>query len=180
MRATPTAIPKVLVLEPKLEHDARGFFMATWSPQLFESIGIRAQFVQDGHARSARNVLRGLHYQVVEVQGKLLRVVAGEIFDVAADLRRSSPTFGKWVAERLSAENRRMLWIPPGFAHGYLVLSDAADVIYEISGRYVPAHERTIRWDDPDLAVSWPLAGAPILSAKDAGGTRFSEAETFP
>ena len=179
MKATPAAIPDVLVLDPKPERDARGFFMVTWNRQLFEQIGIRADFVQDGCAHSVRNVLRGLHYQVVEVQGKLVRTVAGEIFDVAVDLRRSSPTFGKWVGERLSAENRRMLWIPPGFAHGYLVLSESAEVTYKISGAYMPRHERTIRWDDPDLAIGWPLAGAPILSSKDVSGTRFSEAETF-
>lgn len=179
MNAIPTAIPEVLVLEPRVQRDARGFFMETWNARVFEQLGIRAKFEQDGQARSARNVLRGLHYQIVEPQGKLVRVAAGEVFDVAVDLRRSSPSFGKWVAERLSAESNRMLWIPPGFAHGYLVLSQSADVLYKISGPHVPAHERTIRWDDPELAVKWPLHGAPILSAKDAQGGRLSDAETF-
>ena len=180
MKAVPTAIADVLVLEPRVQRDARGFFMETWNPSVFEQLGIRARFEQDGQARSARNVLRGLHYQVVEQQGKLVRVAAGEVFDVAVDLRRSSASFGKWVAERLSAETNRMLWIPPGFAHGYLVLSESADVLYKISGPHVPAHERTIRWDDPKLAIKWPLAGAPILSAKDKTGTALRDADLFP
>ena len=167
------------MLEPRVQRDPRGFFMETWNPRVFEQLGIRAHFEQDGQARSARNVLRGLHYQVVEPQGKLVRVAAGEIFDVAVDLRRGSACFGKWAAERLSAENNRMLWIPPGFAHGYLVLSESADVLYKISGPHVPAHERTIRWDDPELAIKWPLAGAPVLSQRDTRGLRLADAETF-
>ena len=143
-------------------------------------LGIRARFEQDGQARSVRNVLRGLHYQVVKPQGKLVRVAAGEVFDVAVDLRRGSASFGKWVAERLSGESNRMLWIPPGFAHGYLVLSESADVLYKISGAHVPAHERTIRWDDAKLGIKWPLAGAPILSAKDKTGTALGDAELLP
>jgi len=180
VKATPTAIPEVLALQPQVYRDARGFFMETWNARVFAALGIRARFEQDGVARSSRNVLRGLHYQVVETQGKLVRVSAGEIFDVAVDLRRSSPSFGKWVAERLSAENNRMLWIPPGFAHGYLVLSESADVLYKIAGRYMTEHERTICWDDPELAIDWSLSGAPILSAKDRGGTAFRAAELFP
>jgi dTDP-4-dehydrorhamnose 3,5-epimerase len=169
----------VLLLELEPVRDPRGDFTVTWSRGEFEKLGIRADFAQDAVARSRKNVLRGLHYQVKEAQGKLVRASAGEIYDVAVDLRRSSPTFGKWVAERLSAQNRRMLWIPPGFAHGYLVLSEGADVEYKIAGAYAPEHERSIRWDDPDLAIGWPVEGAPILSARDAAGTTFARAETY-
>jgi dTDP-4-dehydrorhamnose 3,5-epimerase len=179
VKATPLAIPDVLLLEPVLHEDARGYFMETWNAAVFERLGIKARFIQDGVARSRRNVLRGLHYQVVEPQGKLVRVSQGEVFDVAVDLRRGSPSFGKWVSDRLSAENRRMLWIPPGFAHGYLVVSDGADVQYKISGEYRPEHERTIAWDDRDLGIDWPLKGSPILSAKDERGSRLVEAEAF-
>jgi dTDP-4-dehydrorhamnose 3,5-epimerase len=177
VKAAPLAIPEVLLLESEPARDARGYFLSTWDRAEFERLGIRAEFLQDGIARSARNVLRGLHYQVKDMQGKLVHVLAGDIFDVAVDLRRSSPTFGKWVAERLSAEDHRMLWIPPGFAHGYLVLSESADVGYKISGRYAPEHERSIRWDDPDLAIRWPLAGAPILSERDRAAVAFRSVE---
>jgi dTDP-4-dehydrorhamnose 3,5-epimerase len=141
--------------------------------------GIDAAFVQDNHSRSARNVLRGLHYQIAHAQGKLVRVVAGEVYDIAVDLRRSSPSFGRWVGERLSAANRRMLWIPPGFAHGFLVMSDAAEFLYKTTDYWYPEHERTLKWDDPALAIDWPLSGDPILAAKDRAGVPLAVAETY-
>ena len=180
MKVAPTAIPEVLVLEPKVFGDSRGFFLESWNERAFAAAGILARFVQDNHSRSARNVLRGLHYQLRQAQGKLVRVIAGEIYDVAVDIRRSSPTFGRWVSERLSAENRRMVWVPPGFAHGFLVVSDAAEVLYKATDYYAPEHERTIAWNDPELAVAWPLAGEPVLSAKDVVGTRLRDAEVYP
>jgi dTDP-4-dehydrorhamnose 3,5-epimerase len=180
MNVVRTAIPDVVVLEPKVFGDARGFFLESWNARAFAIAGIRAEFVQDNHSRSARNVLRGLHYQVRQPQGKLVRVIVGEVYDVAVDLRRSSPTFGRWVGERLSAENRRMIWIPPGFAHGYLVVSETAEVLYKATDYYAPEHERSIAWNDPDLAIAWPLAGTPVLSAKDAAGVRFRDAEAYP
>lgn len=180
MIATPTAVPDVLVVEPKVFGDARGFFLESWNAQAFATAGIPAVFVQDNHSRSPRGVLRGLHYQIRQPQGKLVRVVAGEVFDVAVDLRRASPTFGRWVGERLSAENKRMLWIPPGFGHGFLVLSEAADFLYKTTDYYAPEHERVIAWNDPDLAIKWPIAGTPTLSGRDAAGARLRDAEVFP
>jgi dTDP-4-dehydrorhamnose 3,5-epimerase len=180
VNVVPTAVPGVVVLEPKVFGDARGFFLESWNRRAFAQAGIDADFVQDNHSRSSRNVLRGLHYQLRQPQGKLVRVVAGEIYDVAVDLRRGSPTFGRWAGVALSAENRRMVWVPAGFAHGFLVLSEAAEVLYKATDYYAPEHERTIAWDDPDLAIAWPLAGAPVLSAKDAAGTRFRDAEVYP
>jgi len=177
---TRTAIPDVLVIEPKVFGDARGFFLESWNQRAFSAAGIRAGFVQDNHSRSARDVLRGLHYQLQEPQGKLVRVIAGEIYDAAVDIRRNSPTFGRWVGLALSAENRRMVWVPPGFAHGFLVVSEAAEVLYKATDYYAPEHERTIAWDDPDLAIEWPLSGPPVLSAKDKAGVRFRDAQVFP
>jgi dTDP-4-dehydrorhamnose 3,5-epimerase len=177
---TRTAIPDVLVVEPKVFGDARGFFLESWNAQAFAEAGIPASFVQDNHSRSPRGVLRGLHYQIRQPQGKLVRVTAGEVFDVAVDLRRASPTFGRWVGERLSAENKRMLWIPPGFGHGFLVLSESADFLYKTTDYYAPEHERVIAWNDPELAIKWPLAGTPTLSGRDAAGARFRDAEVFP
>ena len=172
MKATPLAIPEVLLIEPKVFGDARGFFFESFNQHAFnEATGLDVHFVQDNHSRSVRHVLRGLHYQLPPfAQGKLVRAVYGEVFDVAVDLRPHSPTCGRWVGAVLSAENKRQMWIPPGFAHGFLVLSDAAEFLYKTTDYYAPAYERSIRWDDPDLAIAWPLDGAsPLLSAKDAG-----------
>jgi dTDP-4-dehydrorhamnose 3,5-epimerase len=177
---TRTAIPEVLVIEPKVFGDARGFFLESWNAQAFAAAGIPAAFVQDNHSRSPRGVLRGLHFQIRQPQGKLVRVVAGEVFDVVVDLRRASPTFGRWVGERLSSENKRMLWIPPGFGHGFLVLSETADFLYKTTDYYAPEHERVIAWNDPDLGIAWPLDGPPTLSGRDAAGARFRDAEVFP
>lgn len=177
-----TAIPDVVLIRPRVFGDARGFFVESWEERKFAAAGITARFVQDNHSRSVHHTLRGLHYQIEHTQGKLVRVVRGAIYDVAVDIRRSSPTFGRWVGMELSEENRRILWIPPGFAHGFLVLSDSADFLYRCTDFYSPAHERAIAWNDPDLAISWPLpAGAtPLLSPKDAAAVSFREAETFP
>jgi dTDP-4-dehydrorhamnose 3,5-epimerase len=180
VNVTPTPIPDVLVIEPTVFGDTRGFFLESWNQRAFSAAGIPAEFVQDNHSRSGRNVLRGLHYQLQQAQGKLLRVIAGEIYDVAVDIRRSSPTFGRWVGFALSAENRRMAWIPPGFAHGFLIVSEAAEVLYKATDYYAPHHERTIAWNDPELAIDWPLTGEPLLSAKDAAGQRLCEAEVYP
>ena len=180
MNVTPTPIPDVLVIEPTVFGDTRGFFLESWNQRAFSAAGIPAEFVQDNHSRSGRNVLRGLHYQLQQAQGKLVRVIAGEIYDVAVDIRRSSPTFGRWVGFALSAENRRMAWIPPGFAHGFLVVSEAAEVLYKATDYYAPHHERTIAWNDPGLAIDWPLTGEPLLSAKDGAGRRLCEAEVYP
>ena len=181
MKAIPTAIADVLVIEPAVFGDARGAFFESWNRRRFgELVGRDVQFVQDNHSVSARGVLRGLHYQVRQAQGKLVRVVAGEVFDVAVDVRRSSPTFGRWVGEVLSAENRRMMWIPEGFAHGFLVLSDLAEFLYKTSDYYAPEHERTLLWNDPKVGVKWPLEGEPVLKPKDAAGTPLASAETFP
>ena len=180
MNVVHTGLPDVLVLEPKVFGDARGFFLESWNAREFAAAGIAAAFVQDNHSRSSRGVLRGLHYQVAQAQGKLVRVIAGEVYDVAVDLRRASPAFGRWVGVALSADNRRMVWIPPGFAHGFLVVSEAAEVLYKATDYYAPEHERTIAWDDPELAIAWPLAGAPTLSARDRAGARFRDAQTFP
>ena len=180
MRVTPTAISGVLLLEPRVFADARGYFFESYNERAFaEATGVTAKFVQDNHSRSVKNTVRGLHYQIQQAQGKLVRVVAGEIFDVVVDLRRSSPSFGKWVGHRLSAENKNMLWIPPGFAHGFAVLSEEADFLYKITDYWAPQHERTLLWNDPELAIEWPLAGEPILTAKDRAGKRLSEAEVF-
>jgi dTDP-4-dehydrorhamnose 3,5-epimerase len=181
VKAVPTAIPDVLVIEPDVFGDARGFFFESWNRRAFaDLVGRDVDFVQDNHSASARGVLRGLHYQVRQPQGKLVRVVAGEVFDVAVDLRRASPTFGKWVSERLCAENHRMMWVPPGFAHGFLVLSERAEFLYKTTDYYAPQHERTILWSDPALGIPWPLAGEPVVKHKDAAGARLADAETFP
>jgi dTDP-4-dehydrorhamnose 3,5-epimerase len=179
MNVIGTEIREVLILKPKVFGDARGFFLESYNERAMAEIGVRERFVQDNHSRSVRNVLRGLHYQAVQPQGKLVRVVTGEVFDVAVDLRRSSATFGRWIGATLSAENKRMLWIPIGFAHGFLVLSDIADVLYKATDFYAPEHDRCIRWDDPSLAIRWPLEGEPILSAKDHAGGWLTEAQIF-
>ena len=180
MKATPLAIPDVILIEPKVFGDERGFFFESFNQAQFEqAIGKSVQFVQDNHSRSARNVLRGLHYQIQQPQGKLVRVVQGEVFDVAVDLRKSSKTFGQWVGEILSAENKRQLWIPAGFAHGFVVLSDTAEFLYKTTDYYAPAHERCILWSDATLGIQWPAGIQPILSAKDAQGKPFDDAEVF-
>ena len=180
MKATPTAIAEVVLIEPQVFGDERGFFFESWNRRAFEPIvGAGVDFVQDNHSRSARNVLRGLHYQVRQAQGKLVRVTSGEVFDVAVDLRRSSPTFGRWVGERLSASNHRMLWVPPGFAHGFVVVSDAAEFLYKTTDYWFPEHERTLLWNDPALDIDWPVA-TPQLAPRDARGTSFADAELYP
>ena len=180
MNVIRTEIPEVLLIEPRVFGDARGFFYESYNKRVLAPFGIDAEFVQDNHSRSARNVLRGLHYQIRQPQGKLVRVTAGEVWDVAVDLRRASKTFGKWVGFPLSAESRRMAWIPPGFAHGFLVTSEAAEVQYKTTDYYAPEHERTLAWNDASLAIDWPLDGEPILAAKDRGAKPLAEAETFP
>ena len=182
IRVTPTAIPEVLVIEPKVFGDARGFFVESFNARDFrEATGLDVTFVQDNHSGSSRGVLRGLHYQIQQPQGKLVRVVQGRVFDVAVDLRRCSPTFGRWVGETLSAENRRQLWIPPGFAHGFLVLSEWAECLYKSTDFYAPEHERALRWDDPAVGIVWPLDRVPILAAKDANAPTLERSvETFP
>lgn len=180
MRVIPTAIPEVLIVEPKVFGDSRGFFFESFNQRAFEeATGLAPHFVQDNHSRSARNVLRGLHYQIVQPHGKLVRVVAGEVFDVAADIRRRSPTFGKWIGVTLSESNRRMVWIPEGFAHGFLVLSESADFLYKTTDYYAPEFERTILWNDPQIGIAWPLAGEPLVSDKDRRGVILGSAETF-
>jgi dTDP-4-dehydrorhamnose 3,5-epimerase len=181
MKAIATTIPEVLILEPKVFGDERGFFYESFNARTFaEATGLQRDFVQDNHSRSQRGVLRGLHYQVEQAQGKLVRVTLGEVLDVAVDIRRSSPTFGHWVGVRLSAENKRQLWVPEGFAHGFVVLSDYAEFLYKTTDYYAPAHERCIRWDDPTLAIDWQYDGVPQLSAKDQAGLSLQEAELFP
>ena len=179
MNIIQTDIPDVLIVEPKVFTDARGFFYESFNKKAMQAAGIAGDFVHDNHSRSARNVLRGLHYQIRQPQGKLVRAMAGEIFDVAVDIRRRSPTFGKWVGMNLSAENKRMAWIPPGFAHGFLVLSEFAEVLYKTTDYWAPQSERTIVWNDRDLAIAWPAAEEPQLSAKDRAGAAFHEAELF-
>lgn len=181
MKFTPTRIPEVVLIEPKVFGDHRGFFMETWQAQVFAEAGIKQHFVQDNHSRSAHGILRGLHYQIKQPQGKLVRVISGEVFDVAVDIRKHSPTFGHWVGEHLSAENRRMLWVPPGFAHGFYVISDSAEFLYKCTELYAPEYERAILWDDPALAIAWPLVNgaAPVLSAKDAQAPLLQDAEIF-
>jgi len=181
MKVIQTAIPDPLILEPKVFGDARGFFMESFNARAFqEATGLNVDFVQDNHSRSAKGVLRGLHYQIQQAQGKLVRVVRGSVFDVAVDLRKGSPTFGKWEGVELSEENNRQFWIPPGFAHGFLVTSESADFLYKTTDYYAPEHERSLAWNDPDVGVEWPLDGEPLLSAKDLAGKRLSECETFP
>lgn len=181
MNLIPTEIPDVLIIEPKVFGDQRGFFFESFNYRVFtEKTGITSEFVQDNHSRSCQNVLRGLHYQMEQPQGKLLRVILGEIFDVAVDLRKSSPTFGQWVGCVLTAENKRQFWIPPGFAHGFLVMSSVAEVLYKTTEYYAPQHEHCLLWNDPKLGITWPLNGAtPILSAKDQGGKLLSDAVIY-
>lgn len=182
MRVAATVLPEVLILEPRLFADERGFFLETWNERGFAEAGIDARFVQDNHSRSAAGVLRGLHYQIVQPQGKLVRVVAGRAYDVAVDLRRSSPRFGRWAGVELSAENMRMLWIPPGFAHGFLALEEGTDFLYKCTDFYAPEHERTLLWSDPAIGIDWSLEGIgePALAAKDKDGVPLAQAETYP
>ena len=177
---TPTALPGVLILEPKVFGDARGFFFESFNQRDFaQATGLDVQFVQDNHSRSVKGVLRGLHYQIQHPQGKLVRVTQGEVFDVVVDLRRSSPHFGQWVGEVLSADNHRQLWVPPGFAHGFLVTSDSAEFLYKTTDYWYPEHERSLLWNDPSVNVQWPLQGVPQLAAKDAAGKKLQDAEVF-
>ena len=180
MQVTPTTIPDVKLIEPKVFGDARGFFFESYNRRSFSTAGLDAEFVQDNHSRSHRGVLRGLHYQIQHAQGKLVRVIAGAVFDVAVDLRRASPTFGEHVAIELSADNKRMLWIPPGFAHGFIVVSEAAEFVYKTTDYWYAEHERTLLWSDPALRIRWPLAGAPIITSRDAAGLPLAVAETYP
>ena len=179
MKVTQTVLPEVLLIEPKVFGDSRGFFYEAWNKQTFEQAGIAENFVQDNHSRSARNVLRGLHYQIRQPQGKLVRVMAGEVFDVVVDIRRSSPRFGKWVGVTLTAKDHHALWVPIGFAHGFCVTSDFAEVTYKTTDYYAPEHERSILWNDPEIGVSWPLSADPVLSQKDVLGKRLNDAELF-
>jgi len=180
MKIISTEIPEVLIIEPQVFGDERGFFLESFNQRRWEEMtGISCAFVQDNHSRSGKDVLRGLHYQIVQPQGKLVRCVVGEIFDVAVDLRKSSPSFGRWVGVNLSAENKRQCWIPGGFAHGFLVLSEVAELLYKTTDYYAPEHERCIRWDDPTLAIDWPSSGEPRLSTKDAAGVDFEQAVCF-
>lgn len=180
MKVTATAIPEVLLVEPRVFGDDRGFFYESFNlKQWQEKTGFSRAFVQDNHSRSARGVLRGLHYQIKQSQGKLVRVVVGEVFDVAVDLRRSSPTFGKWVGAILSADNKKQLWVPEGFGHGFVVLSEAAEFLYRTTDYWAPEHERCIIWNDPDIGIEWPIDQHPILSPKDAAGALFREAEVY-
>ena len=180
MQIQKTDIPDVMIIEPKVFGDDRGFFFESFNERRFaELTGASPHFVQDNHSRSARNVLRGLHYQIRQPQGKLVRVTSGEVFDVAVDMRRSSPTFGHWVGVTLSAENKRQLWIPEGFAHGFVVTSESAEFLYKTTDYWAPEYERSVRWDDPAIGIRWPLQGAPLLSAKDQAGVSLAEAETF-
>jgi len=180
MKVTPTALPGVLVIEPRVFSDDRGFFFESWNARALGEAGIDAVFVQDNHSRSRRGVLRGLHYQIEHAQGKLVRAVIGEAFDVVVDLRRSSPTFGRTVGIALSADNRKMLWVPPGFAHGFLAVSESVDFLYKTTDYWYPQHERTLLWNDPALGIAWPIEGAPVLTAKDAAGTPLAQAEAYP
>ena len=180
MRVTPTAISDVLLIEPKVFGDDRGFFFESFNAQAFEqATGIKREFVQDNHSKSAKNVLRGLHYQIKQPQGKLVRVVQGEVFDVAVDLRKSSKTFGQWVGIQLTAENKKQLWVPEGFAHGFVVLSGTAEFLYKTTDYYTPEYERSLLWNDPTIAINWPFQGEPLLAAKDVAGSLLSEAEVF-
>lgn len=181
MQVVSTELPGVIILEPQVFGDERGFFYESFNARAFaQATGLQREFVQDNHSRSRRGVLRGLHYQVQQAQGKLVRVTAGEVYDVAVDLRRSSPTFGKWTGVILSAENKRQFWVPEGLAHGFVVLSEVAEFLYKTTDYYAPEHERCIRWDDPTLAIDWPLQDTPQLSAKDQAGLSFADAQVFP
>lgn len=182
MKLEKTRIPDVVLITPKVFSDQRGFFMETWRQRAFADAGLNAQFVQDSHSCSGRGTLRGLHYQITHAQGKLTRVVQGEVFDVVVDLRKSSATFGQWVGEHLSADNKKQLWVPPGFAHGFLVLSEEAHFLYKCTDDYAPDFERTLRWDDPDIGIEWPISVGehPLLSEKDKAGVALSEAEIYP
>lgn len=180
MKLIPTEISEVCLIEPQVFADSRGFFLESYNHQKFtDKLGITVNFVQDNHSASQKNVLRGLHYQIIQPQGKLVRVIVGKIFDVAVDIRKSSPTFGQWVGYELSAENKHQLWIPAGFAHGFLVMSEVAEVIYKTTDYYAPQGDRTILWNDPDLAINWPITETPILSAKDSHGRPFRNAEVY-
>lgn len=179
MKVIETVLPGVLILEPKVFGDERGFFMESYNRHRYAELGLPTEFVQDNHSRSARGVLRGLHYQIEQPQGKLVRVVRGAVYDVVVDLRRSSPAFGRWEGVELSEENKRLLWIPPGFAHGFLVLSDYADFLYKTTDYYAPEHERCLAWNDPALGIVWPLQGEPVLSAKDRVGRTLAQAEVY-
>jgi dTDP-4-dehydrorhamnose 3,5-epimerase len=178
MKFTPLSIPECVLIEPVVFGDDRGFFMETYHAEKFRAAGIDVTFVQQNHSRSGRNTLRGLHYQIQNPQGKLVRVTAGEVFDVAVDMRRSSPTFGKWCGARLSAENKRQLYVPPGFAHGFCVVSESADFVYSCTDLYAPQHERSLLWNDPAVGIDWPI-GAPLLSPRDAKGALLADAETY-
>ena len=181
MKATRLAIPDVVLIEPKVFGDARGFFFESFNQNAFnEATGTNHAFVQDNHSRSSQGVLRGLHYQIQQPQGKLVRVARGRVWDVAVDIRKSSPTFGQWVGAELSEDNQHQLWVPPGFAHGFVVLSESADFLYKTTDYYAPEHERCIAWNDPQLAIAWPIAGAPSLSAKDMQGFAFAQAPVYP
>ena len=181
MNIIPTDIPDVLIIEPRVFGDDRGFFFESSNERAFaEKTGVVTHFVQSNHSRSVKNVLRGLHYQIQQPQGKLERAVVGAVFDVAVDLRKSSPTFGQWVGCLLSAENKRQFWVPAGFAHGFCVVSEVAEVLYKTTDYYAPQHERCVLWNDPDLAIAWPLTGEPVVSAKDQAGQPFKTAEVFP
>ena len=180
MKATPSALPDVLIVEPRVFGDERGFFFESYNRRALADAGVDAEFVQDNHSRSRRGVLRGLHYQIERAQGKLVRVTEGEVFDVAVDIRRSSPTFARAVGITLSAENKRMLWIPPGFAHGFLVVSDSAEFLYKTTDYWYPEHERTLLWNDPALGIEWPLDANPTLAAKDVAGQPLALAELYP
>jgi dTDP-4-dehydrorhamnose 3,5-epimerase len=180
MNIIPTDIPDVLIIEPRVFGDERGFFYESYNRKAMTAAGIPDDFVQDNHSRSARGVLRGLHYQTQHTQGKLVRVISGSVYDVAVDLRKSSPTFGKWVGIELSAENKRMAWIPPGFAHGFVVTSDNAEFLYKTTDYWAPEFERSLLWNDPALGITWPLTGAPTIAAKDAAGLPFAQCEVFP
>jgi dTDP-4-dehydrorhamnose 3,5-epimerase len=181
MKIIPMKVSNVLIIEPRVFEDDRGFFYESYNEKAFaEKLGVDIHFVQDNHSRSTQNVLRGLHYQIQQPQGKLVRVVVGEVFDVAVDLRKGSPTFGQWVGTLLSAENKRQLWVPPGFAHGFCVMSSIAEVLYKTTDYYAPQHERCVVWNDPDLAIAWPLRGEPVVSAKDQVGQPLKTAEVFP
>ena len=182
MEFEPTRLPEVVLIKPRVFGDSRGFFFETWQQQKFAAAGIDVRFVQDNHSHSIRHTLRGLHFQIQHPQGKLIRVARGEVFDVAVDIRRSSPRFGQWVGVRLTDTNHHMLWVPPGFAHGYLALSEEIDLLYQCTDFYAPEHERAIRWNDPQLGVQWPLASdvTPILSGKDQIAPLFKEAQSYP
>ena len=179
MKVVATALPEVKIIEPEVFGDERGFFLESWNTRTFAAAGLDMHFVQDNHSRSGRGVLRGLHYQVRQVQGKLVRAIRGAVFDVAVDLRRSSPSFKQWVGVELSAANHRMLWIPPGFGHGFLALEEGSEVFYKCTDFHAPEHERSLLWSDPNIGIDWPLQGEPILSAKDRAATALAQAEVY-